>query len=119
MNQRLHRFLRIHRPAEIREILTTGRKYIGNHIILYCLTASSPDAITRAGFLSPKRMGKAVRRNRFRRWVREAFRQHRAGMEGSRHILIMGRTSAINAGYQAVCDDFLRLCRKARLLPSA
>ncbi len=117
MNQRLPKSLRIQQSAEIRNILKTGRKYTGNHLILYCLPPAEP-AAARAGFLSPKRLGKATRRNRLRRWMREAYRRHREELSGSPQILMMGRTSAMQAGYQALHDDFLQLCRKARLLPS-
>ena len=116
MNESLSKSLRIRRGKEIQEILIKGQKYIGNHIILYCAPTPSSEQTTRAGFLSPKRIGKAVRRNRVRRWMREAFRQHRSELSGSTQLLMMGRTSAVNAGYWAVHDDFLKLCRKARLL---
>ena len=118
MNQRLPKSLRIHRSAEIRQVLTMGRKYIGNHLILYCLDLPTSQSSTRAGFISPKRIGNAVKRNRLRRQMREVFRRYRAKMRGSQQLLMIGRTSAINATYEALYDDFLRLCQKARLLPS-
>lgn len=118
MDQCLPRSLRIQRPSEIRHILTRGHKYTGDLLILYCLASSPSQWPTRAGFLSPKRLGKAVKRNRLRRWMREAFRRHRAEIEGSQQILMMGRTSAMDANYQALHDDFLQICRKARLLSS-
>ena len=116
MNQRLPRNLRIHEPALIRLILATGRKYTGNLLILFCLPAPDSRLLTRAGFLSPKRIGKAVKRNRVRRQLREIFRRHRTEIAGSQQLLLMGRTSAIGADYRTLTDDFLRLCRKARLL---
>jgi ribonuclease P protein component len=116
MNQCLSKSLRIRRGKEIQEILIKGQKYIGNHLILYCASTLTPELPTRAGFLAPKRIGNAVKRNRARRWMREAFRKHRSELKGSSQLLMMGRTSAVHAGYQAVHDDFLRLCRKARLL---
>jgi ribonuclease P protein component len=119
MHQGLPKELRIRESSEIRRILTQGRKYSGTHLILFCLTSSSLDARSRAGFLSPKKIGKAVDRNRVRRWMRETLRRHYEEIKGSHQILMMGRTSAIQAGYQAIHDEFLELCRKARLLPSA
>ena len=117
MTQRLPRSLRIQEGRQIRQILTTGRKHIGNHLLLYCLASTDAQSLTRAGFLSPKRIGKAVKRNRVRRWMREAFRQHWSEFTGSYQILLMGRPSSINATAVALHDDFLRLCRKAGLLP--
>ena len=118
MNQRLPRSLRIQKGNEIRQILSAGQKYIGNYLIIYCLASEMPNSPTRVGVLSPKRLGKANLRNRLRRRMREVFRRHRAEMHGSHQILMMGRTSAVTAGYQAVRDDFLMLCQKSRLLPS-
>lgn len=116
MDQRLPKLLRIYQPTEIREILNTGRKYIGNHIILYSLTCLDNHSLTRAGFLSPKRIGNAVKRNQVRRRMREILRKYRNEMINSQRILLMGRTSAIHADFQAIQEDFLRLCRKAKLL---
>ncbi len=116
MNQRLPKSLKIHRSAEIRQILTSGHKHIGNHIIFHVLASNVPEAPTRAGFLSPRRLGKAVKRNLVRRRMREIFRQYRVEMKSSQKILMMGRPSAIHATYQMLHDDFLRLCRKACLL---
>src|SRR3989338_7973347 len=109
MNQCLPRSSRIQKPVEIRQILTNGQKYIGTHIILYCLNSTSAPFSIRAGFLSPKRLGKAVKRNRLRRRMREVFRKHRSEIVGSKKILMMGRTSGIDANYKALCEDFLQL----------
>lgn len=118
MNQKLPKSLRICRGKEIHEILVKGQKYTGTHLILYCASTTSEASTEpiRAGFLSPRRIGKAVKRNRVRRWMREAFRKHRQELTGSAQLLMMGRSSAVEAGYEAVRDDFLKLCRKAQLL---
>ena len=61
-------------------------------------------------------MGKAVQRNRFRRQMKEIFRKQRANLTGASQILIMGRFSAVKADSSMLADDFLKLCRRARLL---
>lgn len=115
--ERLPRELRIRRSTTIRQILFKGRKYTGNLLILYCLASEHPEILPQVAFLTPKRMGKATKRNRVRRWMREIFRKHRAEMDASQQIILMGRTSAaLHGTYQSLHDDFLRLGQKARLL---
>jgi ribonuclease P protein component len=113
MNQRLLPSFRIRESSRIHKILTTGQKYTGKHLILYSLSSSNPHV--RAAFLSPKRIGKATKRNQVRRRMREVYRRYCSEMMVSQDILLMGRTSAIDANYQALHDDFLQLCQKARL----
>lgn len=116
-SERLPRELRIRRATTIRRILFKGRKYTGNLLILYCLASENPEILPQVAFLTPKRMGKAAKRNRVRRWMREVFRKHRAELDASQQIILMGRTSAaLNGTYQSLHDDFLRLSQKARLL---
>jgi ribonuclease P protein component len=116
MNQRLPKSSRIRQSTEIRQILTQGKKYIGNHLILYSLPSPNHEQRTRAGFLSPKKIGKAVMRNKVRRWMREIFRKEFQSLKSSQQLLMMGRTSATTASYQALYTDFCDLCRKARLI---
>ncbi|MDD2709340.1 MAG: ribonuclease P protein component [Verrucomicrobiae bacterium] len=115
--ERLPGFLRIGRSSTIREIITKGRKHVGRHLILYCLPPLPQDSESRAAFLSPRRIGPATRRNRVRRWLREIYRRHRAELDSSIQIVLMGRaSSASNTSYQDLQEDFLRLCGKARLI---
>lgn len=119
MDQSLPRSLRIRQGAEIRQILKNGRRFTGEYLTLICLTASESPGAARAGFLSPRRIGQATTRNRARRRLRELFRTHRAAIRAPTQILFMGRPSTAKASTEALRADFLRLCRKARLLPDA
>ena len=117
MNQRLPKTLRVHHGNEIRKILQGGRRHTGTFFTLFCLSEPAAGAPIRAGFLTPKRLGGAVQRNRLRRQMRELFRVHRAELKEGHQILIMGRTSATQPDFSDLREDFLNLCRKARLLP--
>lgn len=119
MDQSLPRTLRIRQGAEIRQILKNGRRLTGEHLTLICLTTPGATGAARAGFLSPRRLGEATARNRTRRRLRELFRTHRAAMRAPTQILFMGRPSTATATAAELRADFLRLCRKARLLPDA
>jgi len=115
-DERLPRSLRLHSSSVIRQIFAKGRKHVGNHLILFCLTSPDSNPRLQAAFLTPNRLGNAVKRNRVRRLMREALRKHRSELISPQQILLLGRTSAVHATCQAVRDDFMRLCQKARLL---
>ena len=115
-SERLPRSLRLHSSSAIRQIFAKGRKHVGNHLILFCLASPAPKSSLQAAFLTPNRLGNAVKRNRVRRLMREALRKRHTELIPSQQILLLGRTSAVHATGQAVHDDFMRLCQKARLL---
>ncbi|MFN1835714.1 ribonuclease P protein component [Balneola sp. MJW-20] len=79
----------------------------------------------RVGFISPKRTGNAVKRNRMKRLMREAFRQQRSIVDeimkcntADLHLILMSRTTDIP--YQTVFQDVATLLddMRSRLCPN-
>lgn len=66
------RAARLRRRAEFVRILRSGRATPGRECVVR--TIAAPGSIARLGIAAPRRYGNAIRRNRFRRLVREAFR---------------------------------------------
>lgn len=69
------KFLRIHRllnKEEYHELYNSGKKYVGSKIIIFYRLAQSSNP--KLGITITKKWGKAYRRNRFKRVVREAYR---------------------------------------------
>ncbi len=64
---------RIRKRKEFRLVYETGRKISKRGFVAFCLYRADA-APTRAGFTTPRALGKANRRNRIRRRVREAVR---------------------------------------------
>ncbi|MCW5964017.1 MAG: ribonuclease P protein component [Bryobacterales bacterium] len=64
---------RIRKRTEFRLVYDSGRKLSKRSFVAFCLNRAD-DAPTRAGFTTPRALGKANRRNRIRRRVREAVR---------------------------------------------
>ena len=64
---------RIRKRKEFRLVYDTGRKWTKRSVVAFCLNRHD-NAPTRAGFTTPRALGKANRRNRIRRRVREAVR---------------------------------------------
>ena len=70
------RTARIRRPADFRRLLRAGEVFPGREVLVRRVPNEHGEA--RLGIAAPRRYGPAVRRNRFRRLVREAFRAVRA-----------------------------------------
>jgi len=70
------------------------------------------------GFTTPRALGKAIRRNRIRRRVREAVRRRFAALEGGWDVVLNPRAAALQAPFAeleaAVEKLFRELSEKSR-----
>jgi ribonuclease P protein component len=71
---------------------------------------------SRVGFVTSRRLGSAVVRNRLRRRLREIVRQHQNDLRDDFWIVLIARRDAANAGYCALEDEWLRLAKRASIL---
>ncbi len=70
----------------------------------------------RVGFITSKRVGGAVLRNRTRRRLREIFRHHRHEIVGGSWIVTIASAKAARASYRSLEDDWLHLAERASIL---
>jgi ribonuclease P protein component len=70
----------------------------------------------RAGFITSRRLGSAVVRNRVRRRLREIVRRHQHELRKGFWFVIVARHEAATASYCALEDEWLRLARRASIL---
>jgi ribonuclease P protein component len=70
----------------------------------------------RAGFVTSRRLGGAVVRNRVRRRLREIVRQHQRLVCEDLWMVLIARSDAANASYRALEDEWLRLAKRASIL---
>lgn len=73
------------------------------------MAAGSP----RLGLVVTRRLGKAVRRNRVKRLLREFFRRHRAALP-LRDLVIMAKKGADALNYQQVAEELGRVLLSGR-----
>ena len=69
---------RLRHPADFQRVLREGRVHPGGQILVRIRPNDQGQA--RLGVAAPRQYGNAVRRNRFKRLVREAFRSLRADL---------------------------------------
>ena len=84
---------RMTRASEIRGLWRDGRKIEGAGMAVYVRpqSAGAAAAVSRLGVSVPKKIGGAVRRNRVKRLVREAWRTGRAKMAAPADVLVVVR----------------------------
>jgi ribonuclease P protein component len=109
------RSLRLRDPREFQRVRKRGRSWTTPYLVL----VSQPNRLehNRYGFAVGRRVGKAVARNRVKRWMREAIRQrHPALRQGFDIILIArGRMAESSVDYSTVDDSVGILVERAGL----
>jgi ribonuclease P protein component len=72
--------------------------------------------LSRVGFITSRRLGSAVARNRVRRRLREIVRRHQHDLRQDFWIVLIARRDAVKASYRSLEDEWLRLARRASIL---
>ena len=99
---------------EFQTVYRTGGRYATAVATIHIL---SHEGGVRLGISVRRRVGNAVRRNRVRRRVREAFRRVRPSIIGSGDIVIAPRTVAESVPFSELVDAFHTALREAGLIP--
>jgi ribonuclease P protein component len=68
------------------------------------------------GFVTSRRIGGAVVRNRVRRRLREIVRQHQHELRGGFWFVLIAKNGAASASYSLLEDEWLRLATRASIL---
>lgn len=117
-----HRFgrdARITSSPEFERIIAEGRKIVGADLILWARkreegspgpTLGSP---ARIGVSITRKLGIAVRRNRLKRLLREAFRLNRQGIMPGYDLIVYPRPGCKWRSLGDAEESLLRLCRRA------
>ncbi len=92
----------------------------GQRLVHGCLIANwvklPAGSGSRVGVVTSKRIGNAVVRNRARRLLREAFRQHQHDLQSAVDLVLVARNSIAGRKLAEVEKDFLTTLRRAGLL---
>jgi ribonuclease P protein component len=112
---RLPKSRRLTRPSEFERVKKEGRSERGALLILGAIQSQDRHPL-RAGFVTSKRIGGAVVRNRVRRRLREIVRKHQQDLRADLWIVIIARPKAARATYRELEDEWLRLAKRASIL---
>jgi len=83
--------------------------------VLGVLTAPE-EKLFRVGFVTSKRIGGAVVRNRVRRQLRAVVRTQQGKVRGGFWLVVIARPAAARASYSVLKDEWLHLAERASIL---
>ena len=104
---------RLVRSADFELVRNEGRSQRGRFLIL---GVAGDRADSRAGFVTSKRIGGAVVRNRVRRLLREIVRRHQHEIVDLIWLVTIARPPAARATFRELEDEWLRLAERASIL---
>jgi ribonuclease P protein component len=109
---------RLRRQADFEQV-HRGQAYAADDVLVVRACANGLGE-TRIGISLSRKVGTAVVRNRWKRLIREAFRQHRAELPAGLDLVVRTRKGA-RADADAVCRSLVELTRRVarRALRSA
>ncbi|MBM3264615.1 MAG: ribonuclease P protein component [candidate division Zixibacteria bacterium] len=91
----------------------TGTVFPGRYMLL---SACCPDGESsrRIGFITGKRLGKAVLRNLVRRRLRETYRLQRRSIKPCLWLVLIARPTAVKASFHDLKAEFTALLQSAQ-----
>jgi ribonuclease P protein component len=108
----VRRELRLRRRKDFDNVFRRGRAWSNNLLVLRTLASDLPH--NRFGFVTSKRVGGAVVRNRIRRRLREALRQ--LSLETAWDVVVSAKTTAAKADYHELKRAVIDLLARAGIL---
>lgn len=106
---------RLTQAAEFRRVKGEGQTHRGTLLVVGVRVAPEVGGF-RVGFVTSKRIGGAVIRNRVRRRLREIVRKQQLQLRNGIWFVVIARPAAARATYQALEDEWLRLAKRASIL---
>jgi ribonuclease P protein component len=88
--------------------------FASGYLVLY--VRKNRTATNRVGITVGKKLGKAHIRNRIRRRFREVYRLNEDKFQPGWDIVVVARSRAVNASFQALTESYLSLAKKAGIL---
>ncbi|MCH4166424.1 MAG: ribonuclease P protein component [Megasphaera sp.] len=106
---------RLCKNREYQIVYRHGKSVVNRLAVLYVLP-KSPGQPTRIGFVTGKKIGCAVERNRCRRLMKEVYRLHQHELADGMDLVLIGRSSLKHADYEQAEKSILQLFRRAKVL---
>ena len=101
----MHRESRLRKSRDFALVYREGRRRADRRLVV--IARRNGLGGSRFGFVTSKRLGNAVVRNRTKRWLREAARV--CGVEAGWDVVAIARNRAAQAGYHSLGESLNRL----------
>ena len=100
--------------SEYRFVFKTGEKFVGRHFICYLVRRENEGS--KLGFAVSRKVGKAIVRNRIKRYLREFYRTHRSGFSTGFWLVIVARPAAAGLRYPQCVEAVEKLLKRGDIL---
>ena len=107
MNARFTKSERLLKKKEFQRVFDEGRTFRNNELLVYALPNGMDKS--RLGLVVGKKVGHAVRRNRIKRIIREAFRLNKGLLRFGVDIVLIPRPGLTSPKLSTIEDGFERL----------
>lgn len=108
---RLPRKFSMNQRAEFARAREFGKSRPGRYLVLSVLRADELEQF-KVGFITTKKVGKAHQRNYLRRVLRSIVQKHGSAFSDGQYIVTIARWRALEASYDELEKEWLRLARK-------
>jgi ribonuclease P protein component len=98
---------------EFQRLYRKGKSAATPFLVVYARSGRRPG--NRVGFTVSTKLGKAVKRNRVRRRLREIYRLHEPMSARGTDLVVVARGRAVTATYRQLETAFLSACKKLEL----
>ncbi len=102
-------FLPLKKNNEFRSIYGFGKSVSTKIIVIYYKPAES---IGKVGFVVSKKVGKATIRNKYKRIMKEAFRNSTLKIDNSLDLIILARPAIVESDYSQIQRDIKYLTKR-------
>lgn len=110
MKKKKQTFISLKKDTEFRKIYRAGSSAADRHLVIYRLMSISDEP--RIGFSISKKLGKAVKRNKIKRMLREICRLNIDKFPKGYNYVIIARLAAQNCDYHQLEQSVFNVLKK-------
>ena len=104
---------KLSKTSEFKKVFSEGRRIEGKNLIIFI--SKNDYNFNRPGIIVKKETGKAVVRNKIKRWLREAFRMINKKLSPGYDIIVLAKNNVRESNYFEICYDLESLFYKGKL----
>lgn len=116
MNFFMRKIKTLKKNYEFKNVLSKGKFFVGKHVVMYVKKNNKKDNYI--GIAVSTKIGKAVKRNRIKRLIRESYRLNKSVLQQGNDIVFMWNKNSDyeNIKFSLINEEILDLFGKAKLV---